>query len=177
MDAGQNKLMVLQQTFKNHIKVAEFTISTTIMFTIGWLYYNLDPDYLLVIGVFQGVVSLPALFNHLEYTIKNFGQKFTINANGFTVEKGNKTITYLADDLSKVTLYKAASLDSWGIPRSPYEYYHFAQFITVTGEEIILTCLLSKNLEDEIKRIKGLKYIRKKKSGFLFLRDMSEVTK
>lgn len=154
--------MILKQSFKNHLIVAEFTLTTTLMFAGAWWYFEFDPDFLLVIGIFQSLFTIPALYLHIEYYLRNRGEEIEINADEIIVRKNGKEIKrYSSDELEDITVYKSASLDKGGIPLSALESYHFARILAKNKDEIIITCLLApKRVEQAVKQIQGVEYFR-----------------
>ena len=53
------------------------------------------------------------------------------------------------------------------MPITAMEYYRYARIITKTGEEIIITCLMTLDLEEAVKELQGVPYERKKRLAFL----------
>lgn len=160
--------MILRQSFKNHVIVSEFTLSMTVILFGAWWYFNYDPSILLIGGLFHLLFSIPAIYLHIEYSIRNAGEEIEINNNEVIVRKNGDERKYSINEVSKVIVYKPASLDKRGMPFSAMEYYRYARIITKSGEEIIITCLMTLDIEGAIKQLSGIAYERKKRIAFLF---------
>lgn len=159
--------MILKQSIRNHIIVSGFTwIVTAILFGVWW-YLNYNPAFLLTAGLFHLLFTIPALYLHIEYSIKNTGQEIEINSNEIIVRKNGGERKYSNKDLAKIIVYKSASLDRGGIPLTAMEYYRYARVVTKTGEEIIITCLMVLDVEGAVKQLTGVSYERKKGLAFL----------
>lgn len=154
--------MILKQSIKNHFYVLRFTFITTFLFGVGWIYFNFDPDYFKVVGIFIMTFTLPALYLHIEYAIRNAGVVIDITPEKVIVKNNNTNKEYKKSDIIKIIVYKSASLDRQGIPFSQMEYYHFARLITSSGEEIIITCLMCKNVNEVVNILHGVPNVRKK---------------
>ena len=155
--------MILKQNFKNHLKVSEFTLTITVILVIGWWYFDFDYDYLKVVGIFHLINTIPALYLHLEYTIKNWNQTVVITSYGIETIKDGVNKKYSKDELQKIIVVKAASLDKGGIRLTPIESYYYSRIMIKNGEEIIITCLISPDIEDAIIQLNGVPFERKKK--------------
>lgn len=160
--------MILKQSLKNHIVVSGFTWIITIILLGVWRYLNYDPDFLLIGGLFHLLFTIPALYLHIEYSIRNAGEEIEIAHNEIIVKKNGQEHKYSSSDLAKITVYKSASLDRGGIPFSSMEYYRYARIIAKSGEEIIITCLMTLDIEEALKHLTGVPYERKKGLAFLF---------
>ena len=145
--------MIFKQSVKNHIIVAEFSITTTAILFGAWWYFNYDPDILFIGGLFQLIFTIPALYLHAEYCIRNWGQKIEINNNEIIVNSKDKLEKYSFGDFKEILIYKSASLDKYGIPFSAIEYYCYARLITKGGEEIFITCLMNPKLKNILENL------------------------
>jgi uncharacterized membrane protein YhdT len=154
--------MILRQTFRNHFKVLNFALTTALMYLIIWWYFDYYLDILIGIGSFYLLFTLPSFYLHLEYAIRNAGEEITINPNEIIVRKHGKERRYSESDLAEIIVYKSASLDRWGMPFTAMEYYHYARIITKSGEEIIITCLLTPKVEEVVRRFSKVDYERRK---------------
>jgi hypothetical protein len=150
--------------FKNHLKALAFLLITTILILAGGIYFKLNSEAILFGFVFYSIFFLPSLYLHIEYYLKNRGQRLEVLENEIILHDRNGQVRrYANQDLQKIVLYKSASLDQGGIPLTPIESYHYARIIPKQGEEIILTCLMAPNVEEAIKQIKWVSYERKKR--------------
>lgn len=160
--------MIVKQTFKNHIIVSGFTWILTGIFIGLWKYLNYDSDFFLIAGLFHLLFSIPAIFLHIEYSIRNAGEEIEIVHNEVIVRKNGKEQRYFSSDIAKIIFYKSASLDKGGMPFSAMEYYNYARIVAKSGEEIIVTCLMTLKIEEALKTLTGIPIERKKRIAFLF---------
>lgn len=155
--------MILKQNFKNHTNSLWFTIVTTLLIVMGWWYFNFDQDYLYVLGLFHVVFTIPALYLHIQYAVRNAFEEIEINPNEIIVKKKGQERRYNSRDLSKIIVYKSASLNKGGMPLSAMECYHYARLELNTGEEIIITCLMTRKVDEEVRKLSGVPCERKKR--------------
>jgi hypothetical protein len=154
--------MILRQTFKNHLNVLGFALTITLILFIIWWYFGFDFDFWVAGGIFHLCFTIPSLYLHLEYAIRNAGEEMTINPDEIIVKKNGKERTYYVADLKEIILHKSASLDKWGMPFTAMEYYHYARIITQSGEEIIITCLLTPKVEKAVRILSKVPFERRK---------------
>jgi hypothetical protein len=154
--------MILKQTFKNHFNVLGFALTTALFPFAIWWYYDYDFGVLIVTGSYFLLLTLPSLYLHFEYAIRNAGEEMIISQDGIIVKKKGKEQTYNTEDLKEIVLHKSASLDKWGMPFTAMEYYHYTRIITQSGEEIIITCLLTPNVEKAVRILSKVPFERRK---------------
>lgn len=154
--------MILKQTFKNYFNVLGFALTITLILFIIWWYFNFDFDFLVIGGIFHLCFTLPSLYLHVGYALRNAGEEITINPDEIIVRKHGKERTYHVADLKEIVLHKSASLDKWGMPFTAMEYYHYARIITKSGEEIIITCLLTPKVEKAVRILSKVPFERRK---------------
>lgn len=146
----------------NHVKVTAFTWQTSIIYFLIAYFLDFDREGTLVgFGLF-GLFIISSLYLHGEYWIANYGQEIEIANQSLTITKKGISKNYPFSEMEKVILYKSASLDKGGIPVSPMEYYNYARIILKSGEEIILTCLLSPKVDKITDQITGVEKERRK---------------
>lgn len=162
-DLDKVNVMNFSITLKNHLKVTAFTWQTSLMLLIGGHYFlGFDSETLLVVFLFTGIFVFPSLYLHGEYWIANYRQAVDISNQSLVITKKGVSTNYPFSEMDQVILYKGMSLEKGGIPTSPLEYYNYARIILKTGEEIILTCLLSPHVNKITDQITGVKRERKK---------------
>ena len=142
-----------------------FTWVIVLFFILVSLYSNFTKEDLIVGGLFYLFFTLPAVYLHIEYTIRNFGDEIEIDNDSIKGKKNGVYWKFNKTELSKIIIYKSASLDNWGIPFSQMEYYRFARIITKSGDEIIITCLLCLKVDEEVQKLNNVP-IQRKKSFF-----------
>lgn len=78
--------------------------------------------------------------------------------------KNNVEIRRFAHNaIRKIILYRSASLDKGGIPISPLESYHYAEIISKNNEVLIITCLMSTDIKNALKNIRGVPMVKKRR--------------
>jgi len=147
----------------NHIKVSSFLWQTTLLIFLVGYFLKFDLDTFVVVFAFSGIFTVPAIYLHIEYLIKNNGCSIELESDKLTFTRGSESVDYKFVDMDKVILYKSASLDKGGIPLSPIEAYHYARVITKSNEELIITCLIAPKVDVLIKHLTGVKFARKKR--------------
>lgn len=155
--------MIMGQSLKNHLRVSTFTLVVTLALFLIWGYFNFEQDFLLVVGLFHLFFTIPAIYLHIEYYIINKGEEIEIDHNEIVIRKDGETRKHNCNDISKIIVYKSASLDKRGIPFTAIESYYYARLITKSGDEIIITCLLTPKLDEILQHINGINYERKKR--------------
>jgi hypothetical protein len=147
----------------NHIRVTAFTWQVVLIIYVAAVFLlNANTEEILVGLAFSSIFILPSFYLHGEYWIANYGQIVEIANQSLTITKKGVSKSYSFSEMEKVILYKSASLDKRGIPFSPMEYYNYARIILKSGEEIILTCLLSPKVDKITDQITGVEKERKK---------------
>lgn len=147
--------MTLRMNYVNHLKALQLHIMGAILL-MGLLYF-LDFQKLAYIVCCIAFIfwSVPITYLHLEYYFRNRGQSIEIDENSITLIDREKRKQYLNLDLRKVIVYKSGSFDG-GIPYLPTELYQFASVTAQNGDVIIVTCLLTPDVERAMRLVKGV---------------------
>lgn len=156
--------MKLRISASNQLRVLSFHIMGTIFMLVALYLLKFNIEFVVIFGGMYVLLTLPILYLHIEYYIANKKQEITIKGEELTVitQNGN-THKFKFTELSKVILYKSASLDKGGIQFTPIESYHYARIITNSEKQIIVTCLMFPKLEEVVNELKGVQKIRKKR--------------
>lgn len=153
---------ILKQSIARHFYVSGFIWSMIpVLFGIWW-YFNFDRSALIIAAIYYAVLTIPALYLHISYSIKNRGEEIAISSDDITVKKNGIEHTYNKSELEEISIYKSASLDKWGIPFSAMEYYYYVRILTKSGEEVIITCLMGRDIDEEVKKLSGIPIERHK---------------
>ncbi len=159
-----NKInMKLSQKFSNHFKPLIFHLVGTTIMVLCLACLHFQKEMIFVFEIIWIIYTLPVLYLHLEYYLWNWNLLVDINDDSIKITKNGKQKTYPLDNLSRILVYKSASLDNGGIQILPLESYFYAKILTKHNEVIIITCLICPNLEDVIMKLNGIPYERKKK--------------
>lgn len=145
----------------NQFKALNFGIGGTLFMLIALYFLDFNPDAIKIFGIFWLAITLPTLYLHIEYLIKNSGQFIQVETDKLIVIQKSRSMDYKFSDMEKVILYKSASLDKGGIPLSPIESYHYARIFLKSNEELIITCLLAPKVDEAISLLKGVKSERR----------------
>lgn len=155
--------MILKQNITSHLKALSFTLWVTAILFVCWPYFDYDVEYLKIVGIIQLINFSPALYLHIEYTHRNWGESISVAHDRIHIIKRGKETIYGMNDIQKVVIVKSASLDKGGIPLTAIESYYYYRILMKSGEEIILTCILGPHFEELPKMFKGVTHERIKK--------------
>ncbi|HVA98734.1 MAG TPA: hypothetical protein VNG53_07565 [Bacteroidia bacterium] len=160
--------MTLKITFKNQYNAFNYQIYMAIAM-VGCFYFY--PQFRTFIGfaIMTGMwlfSALPALYLHIEYYLRNKGEEITINFDELIVKKNGTVKKYQNSDFEKITVYIAPAYNSGVLG---FIYYFYTRLITTKGEEIIITCLMTRKMEEMLK-ILGAPYQISRKPFFYSLR-------
>ena len=158
-------------TIENQLRAWLFHILGSAMM-LGCLWYlNFDPIFAVVFGIYWLIYTIPALALYIEYLIINKGQEIEIGQNKLIVNNSNgETRSYEIKDLDKIIVYKSASMDKGGIPLLSSESFYYARIKAKSGLDIIITCLMSHDVDKVVRKLSGVSYERRKTLfAFIFL--------
>ncbi|MBR9777659.1 MAG: hypothetical protein GYB55_22590 [Cytophagales bacterium] len=147
----------------NHLKalLSLLFVGVIMLGVLFWL--NFDETVVVIFGIFFLADAIPALYLHLEYWLSNMGEQYEINTNAIIRYKDGDQLKYSIENIYKVILYKSASMGKGGIPFLAIESYYYARVIFKSGEELIITRLLTSKLEDVVRSFKGVPFVSKKR--------------
>ena len=101
--------------------------------------------------------ALPALYLHIQYWLRNKDEEYEIMNDGILLRKGGTETHYKNEDIMNIFLY---------LPPPAYRnsnfnlfligYYHYAVIRLKSKKILILTNLLSRTLENDLKQIEGV---------------------
>jgi len=156
--------MIMRISTSNQLRVLSYQFMGMIFMFVTLYFLRFNINALIIFGIWFTVLTLPVIYLHIEYFIANRKQEVAIKDDELTVitQNGN-TYKFKFTELSKVILYKSASLDKGGIQFTPIESYHYARIITKSEKQIIVTCLMFPKLEEVVNELKGVQKIRKKR--------------
>lgn len=156
--------MIMRISTSNQLRVLSYQFMGMIFMFVTLYFLRFNINALIIFGIWFTVLTLPVIYLHIEYYIANRKQEIAIKDDELTVitQNGN-TYKFKFTELSKVILYKSASLDKGGIQFTPIESYHYARIITKSEKQIIVTCLMTPKLEEVVNELKGVQKIRKKR--------------
>jgi len=152
--------MKLKMNFWNNLMAFSFVWSVTLILLGIWWYLDFDEGLLFAGGIFHLVLSVPAVYLHIEYFIRNMGLEVEIYPDRIIVKYKNQWEEYFTNELEKIILYKAANAGNMQF--TGMEGYHFAKVITKSGRKIIITNLMTTKLEKAVQILNDVPYEREK---------------
>ena len=155
--------MILRNNFCNHFKIWSFHIMGSIFMLLVLYLLNFDPDAVMIFSIFWFVYTIPAVYLYIEYLFVNMGGSIKINDEGLTYYKQGLEKVVNKTNIISITLYLTAN----AYKRSRIQYFaiegfQFARIITDTGSQILITNLLSTQLEKDISLL-NVPIMRKKR--------------
>lgn len=164
--------MKYKVTLGNHFKVLEgiLFLGLFLIAAVIFLKKYSDVYYLGIeqdVFVFWAINLLPVLYLYIEYYSYNRGSILEIDfwkKEFIYTNRTGITETYNFDDFSKIVVYMAPSwLRGSSFQILPFEQYHYARVHTKSGKEIIITCLLTRKVQDTVESISGVPIEKKKR--------------
>jgi hypothetical protein len=143
-------------TLANHLKALSFFFMTLPMLIGALFYFHTSWEADLVAILFYAVFVIPSFVIHLIYYFKNRNQEIEVYSDKLVFREKGKEMVYKVDELEKIILFKSASLKKRGFQFNAIELYHYAHILTKTGEKIIITCLITPDVEEVIRQLKGV---------------------
>ncbi len=151
-------------SFRNNILALLSLIIGFVMVLIILVVLQFDKYALLAFGIWYGVDVVITLYLHIEYYVKNRGEAYEVHFDELVRFKNGESTTYAVSDIEKIkvylspALYRGSNLHFLGI-----EAYHYARVYLKSGEELIITCLLTPKVEKALSTLRGVKIVRKKR--------------
>lgn len=168
--------MTYKIQLKNHYKPLKFLIYGSLMFGFTIYVINQNGTYSTQVGRFLTIyylaLTLPTLFLHIEYYLRNRNDVFTLDVLNKTICLNNQDRIRF-DEIEKITYFMPPVWHRKGFVRFlPFEDYHYARIVMKNGTSFIFTCLLSHDVEDALKDISGVTLEKKQVLvASMFFRD------
>jgi len=161
----EDKFTMLRISIGNHFQALSFHIIGTIFMLIVVYFLNFDQDAITVFSAIWIVYTIPTFYLHTEYWLRNYREEYKVSSSEIAYwSKGKaKRKVVKSEEIQKIIIYRSASLDRGGIQLTPIESYHYARINTKSGEEIIITCLLTPKIEKIFRKLAGVPIERKKR--------------
>ena len=128
------------------------------------IYMEFQSDFVFIFTIFWIIYTIPVIYLHSEYYLNNRGEIYKIDSNGITLWKSGAKQKYRSKELDRIILYKSANMDAWGFPLLAMEFYYYARVINNSGEELIITRLLTPEVEKEVQKLEGVPVERVKRA-------------
>lgn len=155
---------ILKVTFFNHL--ASFSsLLISAGFFIGILFWlKFDPDALKIFGAVFIIDAAPSLYLHFEYWLMNKNVEYEINDSEIIQIKQGKETIYKNQDIEKIVVYLTPDLyKNSNFHLLAIGGYHYAKIFLKTGDELVVTCLLTPRVDLALKQIGGVLFERKKR--------------
>ncbi|QNF33383.1 hypothetical protein HUW51_11865 [Adhaeribacter swui] len=153
----------MKENLSNHFKaLLSFFIITALSFII-LVWANFDEDFVFIFSIGYCIDVLPALYLHIEYYIRNLGEEYRVSENELVHYKDSTAKRCKNSDIERIIVYMSPSIyKGSNLHFLAIESYYYARILTKAGEELIITCLLTPNLELALKRLQGVQFERRK---------------
>jgi hypothetical protein len=163
MDGTQEDKMLKITTFTHFASLLSLLI-VAVLFILLLFLFSFDKAMAVAFSIGFLIDAMPALYLHIEYWVKNKGEEYEIRENEIVLRKDGKEILYHSRDIQKIIVYLSPSLyKNSNFHLLAIESYHYATIRLKTGEELVLTCLLTPRVDKALKLMKGVFFERKKK--------------
>jgi hypothetical protein len=95
------------------------------------------------------VLVLPTAYIHYDYYIHGRNYSYEINDRGIIQFKNDKFVTFDRANFKEIKLYMSGTrLIGSGVKNFPFEDYYYAKITTIEGDEILISCLFSKKIDE-----------------------------
>ncbi|MCB0397485.1 MAG: hypothetical protein KDD36_12570 [Flavobacteriales bacterium] len=154
----------LRFSLRNNINALLSLIIGFLLSMIVLIFLQFDPYALLAFGIWYGIDVVITLYLHIEYWLKNKGEEYEVHFDELVRFKNGESTVFKVSDIEKIkvymspALYRGSNLHFLGI-----EAYHYARVYLTSGEELIITCLLTPKIEKALRGLRGVKVERKKR--------------
>ncbi|MBZ4190261.1 hypothetical protein [Niabella beijingensis] len=169
--------MKLRQTPKTHFSTCGFILITGILVFLIGICFNADATLWSIFILYYLLTTLPAVYLHILYYLKNKGEAIELKPDQIIVLRSSREQVYTGKDISKIIVCKSANMDN-GIPMMAVEYYYYAEIVMNNGENVVITCLMSRKIDAILKGYLNVSFYRDKNvfSLFKWRKSISAVT-
>jgi hypothetical protein len=153
----------LRFSFLNNISALLSLIIGFVMVFIILIVLQFDPYALLAFGIWYGIDVVITIYLHIDYWLKNKDEEYEVHFDELVRYKNGERTIYKVSDIERIVvhmspaLYRGSNLHFLGI-----EAYHYARVYLKSGEELIITCLLTPKVEKALRGLRGVRIERKK---------------
>ena len=143
--------MVLRNNFRSHLKVWAFHIMGSIFIFLALYLLKFEPDAIMIFSIIWLIYTIPAVSLYLEYLFVNSGVRIKLNDDGIICYKNGIETIINKNQIESITYYLTPN----AYRRSSIQYlaiesFQFVRIETKTGKKILITNLLSRQLEKDI---------------------------
>jgi hypothetical protein len=127
-----------------------------------WLRF--EQDAMKIFGILFLIDAIPALYLHFDYWLKNKGEEYEVLDTELIRRIGSEETHIRNDEIEKITVYLSPSLyKNSNFHFLAIESYHYAGVKLKTGEELLITCLLTPRVDVELKKLRGVLFEKRKR--------------
>jgi hypothetical protein len=156
--------MSLKITTINHLKTLSFHIVGSIIMLVFLCITKFDHNFVFAAGIVWIIFTLPVAWLHIEYSLINSNEEFEINEHYIILRKSGKEFKFDKEQIESIILYLTpGAYKHSDMKFVAIESYYFARVKMKSGEVLTLTCLLTNNLESELKHLSGVLFKRTKR--------------
>ena len=95
------------------------------------------------------VLVLPTAYIHYDYYSHGRNYSYEINDRGIIQFKKDKVVAFDRANFKEIKLYMSGTrLIGSAVKNFPFEDYYYAKITTIEGEEILISCLFSKKIDE-----------------------------
>ena len=147
-----------------HFAVLLSLLIATAMFALILVYLRFEQDAVMIFGIFFLIDAFPALYLHFEYLSRNRGEEYEVRDTELIRRKGGEVTVYKNNEIEKIIIYLSPALyKNSNFHLLAIEGYHYGVVKLKTGEELILTCLLSPRIDKALKQMRGVLFEKRKR--------------
>ncbi len=160
--------MILKNSLINHFKALAVCLYLVLfaLLVIFYLTFNFGFNIQLInfYIAYLSINIIPALFLHLQYYLINKNTEIEILNGEIILSEKNYTLKFDRNDILSITIYmtKNVSIGS-NLQFLAFESYHFARIKVKGAENIIITNLITPNVELAIMKLNYSEYQIKRK--------------
>ncbi|MDO9257347.1 MAG: hypothetical protein Q7U54_17645 [Bacteroidales bacterium] len=137
-------------------------MGSTFMLLVLYLL-KFEPDVVMVFLIFWLIYTIPAVYLYLEYLYVNLGVYIKFNTEGFIYYKNGIEQNINKDQIETITYYLTPNAyKGSGFQYLAIEGFRFVRIVTKTSQQILITNLMSSQLEEDISSL-GIPIRRKKR--------------
>jgi len=147
----QGNFKVLQVNRQAVNSVLSSLLIGTVIFSVIIIYFRFERMPVLILGFFWIVDLVFTLYVHFQYLKRNKGGKYCIGTNEVSWIQDGVQVSKKKSDIQSIGLYQTGAIErnsSFFI--LSFEPYYYFKFKFQDEEELVLTCLLDKDLKKMI---------------------------
>ncbi|MDE5423319.1 hypothetical protein L3073_13955 [Ancylomarina sp. DW003] len=111
---GTQEDSVFKVTVYNQLRALFLHLFGTLMMIIVLYILSFEKEFIIVFLITWIIYTIPVLYLHTEYWIKNWSEKYEIKEGRIIKYNKRGKKIYNKEDIVKIILYKSASIDKGG---------------------------------------------------------------